>query len=133
MILFCGIAYTYYRQLLDPLSTRAPVGPSSSSAAPGPYDTDAVAFPEHYNPPYLAYNSPYAPPAGPPPGFAAAVDVDKDSDAFKPPVYDPVDGPTGYLDAKHSDDGHSVREPDDPFADFDGPVRKVDSSREALV
>lgn len=141
MLLFCGIAWTYHRQLLDPAATRAPsaqfrAAPSANNnnnngSHPGDMDGtayDTTAFPEHYAPPYLGYDAPapsYAPPAGPPPAFG------------KPPVYDPVDGARkGYLgddDAHKGYQGLEDGKDDDPFADFDGPARKPAESREALV
>ncbi|KAF7798150.1 hypothetical protein EIP86_009366 [Pleurotus ostreatoroseus] len=133
MLLFCGIAWTYYRQLLDPASARdrapsAQFRPPSNPNANASSD-DATAFPEHYAPPYLGYDAPaptYAPPAGPPPGFLSG----GAKGMAEPPVYDPIDGAQkGYLDAR-SHDGKDDGE--DPFADFES-VSAKGASRERFV
>ena len=79
-------------------------------------------FPEHYNPPYMAYDAPqqpaYAPPPGPPP-------------QFKNDMYD---GGAARVDRARDVDEETLKG-DDPFADFDGPAHgKIGGeSRDALV
>lgn len=111
---FCAIAFSYYKQLLDPNFGRSQVR--------APSQQFENTYPQHYNPPYLAYNAPstqFAPPPGPPPapagGFAPGYDG-----SMKPPGYEGP-GMPGYGENK-----------DDPFADFDGPAKKGES-RDALV
>ncbi|PSS34217.1 hypothetical protein PHLCEN_2v1727 [Hermanssonia centrifuga] len=114
---FVSIAYTYYRQVLDPTSVaNAARAPSAQHRiVANQYDTPA--YPQHYNPPYLPYNPPapiYAPPPGPPPSVG------------KPPAYEGGEA-DGYLDGKDK--------AEDPFADFDGPShgKLGGESRETLV
>ena len=121
MFFFVSIAFTYYKQMLDPSFGRKPV--PSTTAPSGGADDNYPAFPEHYNPPYLSYDAApgqYAPPPGPPPAFSQSKD----------------DMDMGY--SKGLSDGKG----DDPFADFESvgahgqpghQVGKVGESREALV
>jgi len=119
--LFTVVAFSYYRQLLDPTS------PANASRTPS-NQARLGAFPTHYNPAYdtgdgatlptLGYGGyrsnpgrgQYAPPPGPPPGMGG-VSAERD-DPFAPPVYLPGDY-KGY-----GDDGKDSK---DPFSDFDGP------------
>lgn len=125
-LLFSVIAFSYYRQLLDPTS------PANTSRAPS-NQARMGAFPSHYNPPYNAsvpnlpygYNAgpytgqpysgapyqhqQYAPPAGPPPDH---------DDPFAPPY----DGkPPGYIGRDGKGFENDGKDNKDPFADFDGP------------
>jgi len=118
-VLFTALAFSYYRQVLDPSS------PANASRAPS-NQARVGAYPSHYNPPYNAsvpnlpygYNSGpytgqpyysnqsrYAPPAGPPPGH---------DDPFAPPP-----GYTGN-GKDYGDDKDSK----DPFSEFDGQSRE---------
>jgi len=110
---FVSIAWAYYRQLSDPISTRTKV------KTPGHLEAD---FPSHYTPSYLGYDSnvnvagggerSYSPPAGPPPGFDQHDrDLDLGHDDIKPPGYS-MGEYDGY--AKDIKDGK-----DDPFSDFE--------------
>ena len=112
--LFVSIAFAYYRQCLDPTSPA-----NASRAPPAQQRMPNDQFPEHYNPPYMAYDAPqqsYAPPPGPPPQLN------------KPPMY--TDGSARYDDGKDDATLHG----DDPFADFDGPSHgKLGESKDTLV
>lgn len=112
--------------MLDPSS------PANAARAPSAQARAAAGFggqPQHYTPPYVAggygyggadstanlgYAAPrYAPPAGPPPAFAAMKGESED-ELSKPPGY-------GEGDAR------SLKDVDqkDPFADFDEPAKRV--------
>ncbi|KAF5372565.1 hypothetical protein D9758_005162 [Tetrapyrgos nigripes] len=117
--LFTTTAFAYYRQLLDPTSVANVTRTPQNRMGPG--------YPSHYNPPYegsvppLGYNQPpyggYAPPPGPPPQATFARDVEG-ADG-KPPGYAGGDGSLSYgLDDKEN-----------PFADFDEPVKPNGSRR----
>ncbi|KIP03287.1 hypothetical protein PHLGIDRAFT_20272 [Phlebiopsis gigantea 11061_1 CR5-6] len=107
---FISIAFAYYHQVIDPSS------PANATRAPSAEFRNEQAFPEHYNPPYMAYDAPrqqYAPPPGPPPAFG------------KPP---------GYAGESREFDDAATLKGDDPFADFDGPSHgKLGESKDALV
>ncbi|TFK32413.1 hypothetical protein BDQ12DRAFT_692547 [Crucibulum laeve] len=116
---FTAVAFSYYRQALDPTSV------ANASRAPA-NQARMNAYPSHYNPPYpgpnsgYGYNVPYsgqpyagqpqfAPPPGPPPG---------NNDRFVPP-YDANGKPPGYEgDGKAGYGGQDDK--DDPFADHQG-------------
>ncbi|KAL4248613.1 hypothetical protein ABKN59_004368 [Abortiporus biennis] len=129
-----AIAFSYYRQLLDPLlgrvKTPAPINQTFADAA---YNN---GYPSHYNPPYLAYepgSGPYAPPPGPPPDAGYGVGMGMGGNDSKPPGYEIGGfdmGTDGKRDVKnaHGDD-------DDPFADFEGQGGKSlpGESRDRLV
>ncbi|KAF7986085.1 hypothetical protein HWV62_41493 [Athelia sp. TMB] len=115
---FSLIAFTYYRQCLDPTSAanafRAPSNQMRAQAG--------GAYPGHYNPPYgttpygtalpnLSYDAPFQPPSGPPPQFAPM--MQSEEDLGKPPMYT-GEGYSGL------DKGGK----EDPFADFEGKDRK---------
>jgi len=110
---FSVFSYAYYRQLLDPTS--------AANVVRAPVRGATAGFPSHYNPAYdasvpsLGYQygpgqQSYAPPPGPPPFMGV-------SDG-KPPGY------AGY--------GYEVddKAKENPFADFDKPVRKASGSQE---
>lgn len=108
-LLFASVAFSYYRQMLDPTS------PANASRAPSA-QARAGLYPEHYNPPYAGDGGfgagavgQYAPPPGPPPAASSTAYV---------PEYDPVKLPEyeskgGYTAGAHGDDKDG-----DPFADF---------------
>jgi len=122
--LFTALAFSYYRQLLDPTSV------ANASRAPS-NQVRMGAYPSHYTQPYnasvpnLAYNygnnsgsytgqpyygqQQYAPPAGAPLGH---------DDPFAPPY---EGKPPGYVggDGKGYGDGDD-KDSKDPFSDFDG-------------
>lgn len=82
--------------------------------------TRSEDFPEHYNPPYVGYDSapPYNPPAA--------------------PAYDPPAGPPpgrGYGVGAGKRDSAETLKGEDPFADFDEPGRsgKHNESKDTLV
>lgn len=131
-LLFASIAFSYYRQMLDPSSIV-----NTSRARGG-------AQPQHYNPPYAAGPGPYgftsagagygagyaagaggyAPPPGPPPA-QSQVFVPQ-YDAAKLPEYEQG----GYLahgagDAKGDEDDLGLKGGRDPFADFDEDARSL--------
>ncbi|KZP21290.1 hypothetical protein FIBSPDRAFT_919601 [Athelia psychrophila] len=121
--LFSVLAFTYYRQCLDPTSTaNAFRAPSNQMRAEG------AAYPGHYNRPYnnggalsnLSYDAPFAPPPGPPPQFAP---MHSEDDLGKPPMYHEGGYGGGMgMDKDGMDKGGKA---DDPFADFEGdPLRK---------
>ncbi|KAK7683580.1 hypothetical protein QCA50_013418 [Cerrena zonata] len=120
---FCAIAWSYYKQLLDPNFGRQKVR--------APSQQFENSYPQHYNPPYLAYSAPsgtFAPPPGPPPlhagGYAPSYAPAYDG-SMKPPGYEGP-GIAGY--------GENKDDKDDPFADFET-VKKNGhgESRDALV
>jgi len=105
--LFSVIAFSYYRQMLDPSSV------ANSSRVPA----ERFGVPSHYNPPYYnsasvpnlgydyrSHEQQFAPPPGPPPQREEGYD--------KPPEY--LGGNMPLSEDK-----------DDPFADFDRPVRST--------
>lgn len=115
-VFFAAIAFSYYRQVLDPSS------PANASRAP---QARAGNFPSHYNPPYdaNAYGAPYggqpyfgqpryAPPPGPPP---------RGDDPFVPPY---EGKPPGYLGGDTKGYGSDDDSKDDPFADEGGSRRE---------
>jgi len=114
-LLFASVAFSYYRQMLDPTS------PANASRAPSA-QARAAMYPEHYSPPYAgdggfgAYGrggagavGQYAPPPGPPPAASSTAYV-PEYDPVKLPEYDSKDG---YAAGAHGDDKDG-----DPFADF---------------
>jgi hypothetical protein len=127
--LFSLIAFSYYRQLLDPTS------PANAMRAPSNQARTGFGFPQRYNPPYNggmdgmggqgyggSYPYPvsgqYAPPPGPPPtkggddAFVPPYDHEQDRDG-KLPGYDIGSKTPSYMEGDIKGG--------DPFADFDGP------------
>ncbi|KAF9262781.1 hypothetical protein L218DRAFT_1077705 [Marasmius fiardii PR-910] len=113
--LWASIAFSYYRQALDPTS------PANVSRVPAPQN-----WASHYNPPYSNpyggqpyYGQPphgqpaYGPPQGPPP-----------QQQYGPPA-----GPPGYVGADgiaggaYNQNKKELEEKDNPFADFDQPTQ----------
>ncbi|EKM56654.1 uncharacterized protein PHACADRAFT_253899 [Phanerochaete carnosa HHB-10118-sp] len=115
--IFIAIAFAYYRQCLDPTSpANAARTPASQNRVQEPQ------FPDHYNPPYMAYDAPqqtYAPPPGPPPQFGKT---------------DMYEGGAAGFDRQRDADEDTLKG-DDPFADFDGPGhgKLGGESKDALV
>ncbi|KAJ3490613.1 hypothetical protein NLI96_g1300 [Meripilus lineatus] len=133
---FVTMAFSYYRQLLDPTVSR-------SKAPSSQHQARTETFPTHYNPPYLSYDAPpggFAPPPGPPPqaqrsaappyGYGVG---DEDTKSLPPYDHD-HDGMIFGKDTKDDKD----RDHDDPFEDFEnsnrtGHGRPGGESRDALV
>ena len=136
-LLFAAIAFSYYRQMLDPTS------PVNAARAPSAQARAAGLYPEHYNPPYVPESDyygnargpgtgtgRYAPPPGPPPGAAKA-----DDEAYVP-EYDPAKLPEYDVRGAYTA-GASDKKSDavDPFADFDelgkkAPAHESDSEHD---
>lgn len=123
------IAFAYYRQVLDPTSPanarRTPPSAQHNMAAAA---QQPPTFPEHYNPPYMAYDAPFAPPAGPPPG--------QYSSPYGPPQGPPPDfGKPPMYTAGSDEHLRDIKDDkDDPFSDFDGTSQgKPGESRDRLV
>jgi hypothetical protein len=72
-MLFVGIAFAYYRQVMDPTS------PVNASRVPST-QFRAEGYPERYNPPFA--NGPFYPPPGLPPNHGDHGDYDQ---GFVPP------------------------------------------------
>ncbi|OCB87290.1 hypothetical protein A7U60_g5619 [Sanghuangporus baumii] len=111
--LFASIAFSYYRQMLDPNSLKTV--------------SRGVPAPQHYNPPYAAGqysygNNPYgrfgaggyAPPPGPPPAAQSQAYV-PEYDAAKLPEYDRG----GYTGAAGDQKGDDLKGGADPFSDHE--------------
>lgn len=119
-LLFSSIAFSYYRQLLDPTSpanaTRAP----SNRYQGGTFTLAQGRVPDHYQPPYNAPDLPYnsgAPVGGAMPG-AGSTGIYAPPPG-KPPGYsDPEGYAAGINDGKDAYGASKVHD-DDPFADFD--------------
>ena len=90
-LLFASVAFSYYRQMLDPTS------PANASRAPSA-QARAAMYPDHYNPPYAGEYGvygrggagavgQYAPPPGPPPAAQSTAYV-PEYDPAKLPEYD---------------------------------------------
>ncbi|RDB17212.1 hypothetical protein Hypma_001867 [Hypsizygus marmoreus] len=118
--LFTVVAFSYYRQLLDPTS------PANASRAPS-NQARMGAFPSHYNPPYNASvpNLPYGYNAGPYSGYQGYAPP-----AGPPPVHDDPFAPPGYIHGDERGKGFGGDDKDkdqkDPFADY-GEERDVTS------
>lgn len=117
-LLFASVAFSYYRQMLDPAS----VVNSSRTIPPQNYQPPYVGSYAYGNAPYGSGNlagsnvnfggaSGYAPPAGPPPGFEATA-----YDSTKLPDYERG----GYLGADGDKKDDDLKGGEDPFADFEG-------------
>lgn len=136
-IFFTVIAWSYYRQVLDPNSVanraRAPINNAgnfnNNSHYTPPYNASVPNLGYGYNMPYAGgpppgapgYGQPYgaypayAPPAGPPPGQTGF-----DADDAKPPGYTGADGKAGggYTEDKKEDEN--------PFSDFSSESNRRD-------
>ncbi|KAL0573538.1 hypothetical protein V5O48_008424 [Marasmius crinis-equi] len=110
--LWSSIAFSYYRQVLDPTS------PANVSRVPAPQQ-----WASHYNPPYSSnngFNQPYygqqsyGPPPGPPPQqqFAPPPGPPPNVGGAKSPEYLGADGHAGGMYGQD-------KKPDNPFADFE--------------
>jgi len=110
-LLFAAVAFGYYRELLDPMATRAPRQPGVNTNDNYPlqnYGQSGI--------PEVPYSRGYQPPQGPPP------DLDEDAPygGAKVPSYTETDA---YSHSK-----------DDPFADFDTSTKlKADDSVDDLA
>jgi len=115
-IFFSAVAFSYWRQLLDPAS------PANSARAP-PSQVRMDGFPTHYNPPYsnnyagdqsFAPNLPYQP-------YAAerGYGFSERDDPFAPP-YNADSKPPGYTGAGTDGDFKGEYKSGDPFSDSDG-------------
>ncbi|KAI3611947.1 hypothetical protein WG66_016199 [Moniliophthora roreri] len=126
--LFTTVAFSYYRQVLDPTSpanvTRVPArtevwathyNPPYSGPYNGPYNGQPYPYEQgpYYGQPQYG-QGPYAPPSGPPPP------ANRDQDDGKPPGYMGADGAAGAAYAK---------EKENPFADFDEPAQGSNMNR----
>lgn len=110
--------------MLDPSTGRTQIRPGV-----GDYEQQGASYP-------LQYNTPYAPPPGPPP---RAKDVGSTEDVGLGGAYAGYEPPTlGYEAGMGKGFGADSTDKEDPFADFDEPVNgarsKVPSeSRDTLV
>ncbi|EJD01846.1 uncharacterized protein FOMMEDRAFT_20621 [Fomitiporia mediterranea MF3/22] len=124
-LLFASIAFSYYRQMLDPSSI---------------VNVSRNAAPQHYNPPYAAgaygYNngpyggfgaSGYGPPPGPPPAQSQA--YVPQYDPAKLPDYE-QGGYTGTTGDRKGDD--DLKGGADPFSDFEHRKGSGEGSRDRV-
>lgn len=111
--IWTSIAFSYYRQVLDPTS------PANVSRVPAPQN-----WASHYSPPYSGPyggqpyygqaphgQQPYGPPQGPPP-----------QQQYAPPPGPPPPGYVGGDGVAGGAYGQKLEEKDNPFADFDEPA-----------
>lgn len=108
------IAFSYYRQLLDPTSPANALRAPSNQVRMG-------AFPAHYTPPYNPHG---APPPGP--GYPYPVSGQYAHEDYVPPYGD--DGkPPGYGAGAGGPAYAEKGARDDPFADNDGPSTRAEA------
>ncbi|KAF8904549.1 hypothetical protein CPB85DRAFT_1317409 [Mucidula mucida] len=112
--LFTVVAFSYYRQALDPASARVPAANSHPAqhynpAYQAPYNASVPTMGYDYNQGYMGAGG-YAPPQGPPPGFTHPQFAEDKGDVdAKPPGYE--GSAVAY--------GADKKDGEDPFADFE--------------
>ncbi|KAI0041256.1 hypothetical protein FA95DRAFT_713098 [Auriscalpium vulgare] len=107
------LAFSYAHQTSGDTAPTRLAGPAPAAYHP-PYEGTSSSIPD------LSYNAPYAPPAGPPPGFREM--DDDDGDIGKPPGYGAGAG-VAVQDKKVYDVDVESGKGDDPFADFESAPR----------